>query len=207
MQLVTAVVEVIAKTIRSQTFVALRMSTHHVKRTLNLDFKFNSFMTGKGVVITGWGQRIQPKFSDRTEINVPKACGLFERKAWSAGSPEMNICDFFWWNYLKEELFTHCSHHLPHVKDGIVEEMNAITYIFIVHLFKTLENVFKGVLMPTANLGALFLKLDEPKTAFADQFRYKVKISPLFIIAPRKCYFILPHPGWNCNYEVRPFST
>lgn len=72
--------------------------------------------------------------------------------------------------------------------------MNAIPYIFIVHLFKTLENVFKGVLMPTANLGALFLKHDEPKMAFTYQFRYKVKISPLFIIAPRKCYSILPHP-------------
>lgn len=57
--------------------------------------------------------------------------------------------------------------------------MNTIPYILIVNLFKTLENVFKGVLMPTANLGALFLKHDEPKMAFTDQFRYKVKISPL----------------------------
>lgn len=102
-------------------------------------------------------------------------------KAWSAGSPDLNICDFFWWNYLKEKLFTHCSHHLPHLKDVIVEEMNTIPYILIVHLFKTLENVFKGVLMLTANLGALFLKHDELKMAFTDQFRYKVKICPCIL--------------------------
>lgn len=57
--------------------------------------------------------------------------------------------------------------------------MNTIPYILIVHLFKTLENIFKGVLMLTANLGALFLKHNELKMAFTDQFRYKVKISPL----------------------------
>jgi hypothetical protein len=43
-----------------------------------------------------------------------------------AWSPDLSICDFFLWRYLKEKVFKHRSHTLPELKERIIEDVNAI---------------------------------------------------------------------------------
>jgi hypothetical protein len=58
---------------------------------------------------------------------------------WPARSPNLSICDFFLWGYLKEKVFKHRPHTLPELKvfkhrphtlpdltERIIEEVNAI---------------------------------------------------------------------------------
>jgi hypothetical protein len=40
--------------------------------------------------------------------------------------PDLSICDFFLWGYLKEKVFKHRPHTLPELKERIIEEVNAI---------------------------------------------------------------------------------
>jgi hypothetical protein len=44
---------------------------------------------------------------------------------WPAQSPDLSICDFFLWGYLKEKVFKHRPHTLPELKEWIIE-VNAI---------------------------------------------------------------------------------
>jgi len=45
---------------------------------------------------------------------------------WPARSPDLSICDFFLWGYLKEKVFKHRPHTLEELKDRIREEIGAI---------------------------------------------------------------------------------
>jgi len=45
---------------------------------------------------------------------------------WPARSPDLSICDFFLWGYLKEKVFRHRPHTLQELKRRIIEEVNAI---------------------------------------------------------------------------------
>jgi hypothetical protein len=45
---------------------------------------------------------------------------------WPARSPDLSICDFFLWGYLKEKVFKHRPHTQPELKEWIIEEVNAI---------------------------------------------------------------------------------
>ncbi|XP_014473878.1 PREDICTED: uncharacterized protein LOC106744010 [Dinoponera quadriceps] len=45
---------------------------------------------------------------------------------WPARSPDLSICDFFLWGYLKEKVFKHRPHTLQELKRRIIEEVNAI---------------------------------------------------------------------------------
>jgi hypothetical protein len=45
---------------------------------------------------------------------------------WPARSPDLSICYFFLWGYLKENVFKHRPHTLPELKERIIEEANAI---------------------------------------------------------------------------------
>lgn len=45
---------------------------------------------------------------------------------WPARSPDLSVCDFFLWGYLKEKVFKHRPHTLPELRERIVEEVNAI---------------------------------------------------------------------------------
>lgn len=45
---------------------------------------------------------------------------------WPARSPDLSICDFFLWGYLKEKVFKSRPHTLPELRERITEEVNAI---------------------------------------------------------------------------------
>jgi hypothetical protein len=45
---------------------------------------------------------------------------------WPARSPDLSLCDFFLWGYLKEKVFKHRPHTLPELKERIIEDVNAI---------------------------------------------------------------------------------
>lgn len=45
---------------------------------------------------------------------------------WPARSPDLSICDFFLWGYVKEKVFKHRPHNLPELRERIIEEINAI---------------------------------------------------------------------------------
>lgn len=45
---------------------------------------------------------------------------------WPARSPDLSICDFFLWGYLKEKVFKHRPHDLEELKMSIREEITAI---------------------------------------------------------------------------------
>jgi hypothetical protein len=45
---------------------------------------------------------------------------------WPARSPELSICDFLLWGYLKKKVFQYRPHTLPELKERIIEEVNAI---------------------------------------------------------------------------------
>lgn len=45
---------------------------------------------------------------------------------WPARSPDLSICDFFLWGYLKEKVFKHRPHTIPELRERIREEVNAI---------------------------------------------------------------------------------
>jgi hypothetical protein len=47
---------------------------------------------------------------------------------WPVRSPDLSICDFFLWRYLKEKVFKHRPHTLPELKERIIEEVNAIPH-------------------------------------------------------------------------------
>lgn len=44
---------------------------------------------------------------------------------WPARSPDLSICDFFLWGYLKEKVFKTRPHTLQELKERIIEEVNA----------------------------------------------------------------------------------
>lgn len=45
---------------------------------------------------------------------------------WPARSPDLSMCDFFLWGYLKEKVFKHRPHTLEELKNRIIEETSAI---------------------------------------------------------------------------------
>lgn len=45
---------------------------------------------------------------------------------WPARSPDLSICDFFLWGYIKEKVFKHRPHTVEELKDRIREELAAI---------------------------------------------------------------------------------
>jgi hypothetical protein len=45
---------------------------------------------------------------------------------WPARSPDLSICDFFLWGYVKEKVFKYRPHTLPELKERIIEAVNAI---------------------------------------------------------------------------------
>lgn len=47
---------------------------------------------------------------------------------WPARSPDLSICDFFLWGYLKEKVFKRRPHTLPQLRERIIEEVNAIPH-------------------------------------------------------------------------------
>jgi len=45
---------------------------------------------------------------------------------WQARSPDLSMCDFFLWGYLKDEVFRHRPHTIEEIKQKISEEVEAI---------------------------------------------------------------------------------
>jgi hypothetical protein len=62
------------------------------------------------------------------EIFPERLVSLRGDVGWPAQSPDLSICDFFLWGYLKEKVFKHHPHTLPELKEQIIEEVNAIPH-------------------------------------------------------------------------------
>jgi len=45
---------------------------------------------------------------------------------WPARSPDLSMCDFFRWGYLKDKVFRHRPHTIEDLKQKITEEVEAI---------------------------------------------------------------------------------
>lgn len=118
----------------------------------------------------------------------------------SANTRFEHKCDLFLWSYLKEKLFKNSSHTLVELGDRIIYVVNAISCHILMELYWNLyKNVFNRILLLTAAiLGTLFLKLDEFKMVWTDQFKYKVNKSvyrptyfTLVIIGPQNCVVVV----------------
>jgi len=75
-----------------------------------------------------------------------------------ARSPNLSICDFSLWGYLKEKVFKHQPHTLEELKERIREEIDAIP---VKMQPKTLEIAFINVFLLVVIIFLMsFLKLD-----------------------------------------------
>jgi hypothetical protein len=60
------------------------------------------------------------------EIFTGRLVSLRSDVGWPARSPDLSICDFFLWGYLKEKVLKHRPHTLPELKEGIIVEGDTI---------------------------------------------------------------------------------
>jgi len=80
---------------------------------------------------------------------------------YNARSPDLSICDFFLWGYLKEKVFKHRPHTLEELKDRIREEIGAIPVEMCQNAAEISEIAFISVSLLAAIIFLMsFLKLD-----------------------------------------------
>ncbi|XP_039294955.1 uncharacterized protein LOC120353834 [Nilaparvata lugens] len=59
---------------------------------------------------------------------------------WPARSPDLSVCDFFLWGYLKEKVFKHRPHTLEELKEKIREEIQALPVAICQNAFENFKN-------------------------------------------------------------------
>ncbi|XP_039292755.1 uncharacterized protein LOC120353366 [Nilaparvata lugens] len=69
---------------------------------------------------------------------------------WPARSPDLSVCDFFLWGYLKEKVFNHRPHTLEELKDKIREEIQALPVAICQNAFENFKNRLHQCIVATS---------------------------------------------------------